>query len=63
MAYDLTLTPAVPVGSESAERGRLVAPVVHVHHTVWNAALGQDLLVLDSGAFESFPHVNILKRD
>lgn len=54
---------AAPVGSEGAEGRRPVAVAVHLSHRVRSAVLGQNLLVLDSGAFECLPQVYVLKRD
>lgn len=54
---------AAPVGSEGTEGRSLVAVAVHLSHRVRSAVLGQNLLVLDSGAFERLPQVYVLKRD
>lgn len=55
------MSDAAPVCSQGTEGRRTVTVAVHLSHRVWSAVFGQNLLVLDGGAFECLPHVNVLK--
>lgn len=51
---------ALPVRGQNVQRRWFITLVVDVGNRVRNAVLGNHLLVLDSGTFESFLHVDIL---
>lgn len=52
-----------PVRAENIERGRFVSTVVELQHRIRDGVSGNHLLVLNGGALEGLPHVDILQRD